>query len=77
MQDNPQEPIQTDLPVKLASPARRALAQAGIFQLEQLAGYTEAQIAEMHGIGPNALQQLRQALAENGLAFSTRAAGAP
>ena len=72
-----QEPLESNLPIKLARPARRALAQAGISRLEQLTGFTEAQIAALHGIGPNALQQLRQALAENGLSFSTRKAVLP
>lgn len=69
---SPQErdPLESFLPAKLASPAQRALAQAGITNLEQLTGYTEAQIAALHGIGPNALDQLRQALANKGLSFS-------
>jgi hypothetical protein len=61
---------QSDLPLKLASPARRALDQAGIWRLEQLAGYTEAEIKRLHGIGPNALFQLRTALAAAGLSFA-------
>lgn len=62
--------MMSELPPKIARPAQRALAQAGITSLEQLAGFTEAEIAELHGIGPNALKQLRQALAEKGLSFS-------
>ena len=54
---------------KLAAPARRALDAAGIDRLEQLATVHEAEIAQLHGIGPNALQQLRRALAANGLSF--------
>ena len=46
----------SDLP-KLAAPARRALDAAGIQRLEQLAKFSEAEIAQRHGIGPNALQQ--------------------
>ena len=60
----------SELPANLAAPERRALASAGITSLEQLAGFTEAQVAELHGIGPNAMKQLRQALAEKGLSFS-------
>jgi predicted RecB family nuclease len=69
----PNQPDQqgSDLPPRLASPAQRALANAGITSLEQLATYTEAQIAALHGIGPNALKQLRQALESRGLSFST------
>ena len=58
------------LPGALAQPAQRALANAGYTRLEQLAGVSEAEIARLHGIGPKALGQLRQALAERGLAFA-------
>jgi len=61
--------LRDDLPVKLAAPARRALAGAGLTTLEQIARHTEAEIHQLHGIGPNALRQLRQALAEKGLSF--------
>jgi predicted Fe-Mo cluster-binding NifX family protein len=59
---------QSDLP-KLASPARRALAGAGITNLAQLAGMSEADLLKLHGIGPNAIQALRQALQEQGLSY--------
>jgi DNA-directed RNA polymerase alpha subunit len=59
---------QSDLP-KLASPARRALAEAGITSLAQLAGMSKADLLRLHGIGPNAIQALRQALQEKGLSF--------
>ncbi len=63
----------TDLPIdKLAAPAQRALANAGIKSLEQLAKFGEAEIKEMHGIGPNALQQLRAALKAMGLSFTNK-----
>ncbi len=55
---------------KLAAPARRALAGANITSLQVLSQHTEAEIAELHGIGKNALETLRQALAENGLSFA-------
>ena len=54
----------------LARPAQRALANAGYTRLEQLAKCTEAEIAMLHGMGPNALTLLRKALAEKGLAFA-------
>lgn len=59
-----------DLPAKLANPARRALSGAGISRLEQLTSFSETQIKQLHGIGPNALEQLRQALAARGLSFA-------
>jgi len=58
-----------DLPVKLAAPARRALTGAGISRLEQLTRLSEAEISHLHGIGPNAIKQLRQALRAKGLSF--------
>lgn len=63
-------PPGTDLPKKLAQPAQRALAAAGIRHLEQLTKFSEAEIKELHGIGPNALIQLRNALQAKGLSFA-------
>jgi hypothetical protein len=63
-------PSSTDLPPGLANPAKRALAAAGIATLEQLAGHRELDIRKLHGIGPNALIQLRQALEARGLSFA-------
>jgi hypothetical protein len=57
---------ESDLPAKLAAPARRALAGAGIMRLESLAGQCEADVRKLHGMGPKALDQLRSALAERG-----------
>lgn len=54
---------------KLAQPALRALAGAGIRSLEQLTGYSEAEIRQLHGIGPNALKTLGEALKSKGLTF--------
>ncbi len=66
---NQKQPEAGNLP-KLAAPARRALEAAGIDRLEQLTTVREADIARLHGIGPNALRQLRRALAANGLSFA-------
>jgi hypothetical protein len=60
----------SDLPVELAQPARRALAAAGIQRLKQLTRFSEAEIKQLHGIGPNALTQIRRALASQGLSFA-------
>jgi hypothetical protein len=59
----------TDLP-KLAAPARRALAAAGYWRLEQLAQVRETDLKQLHGIGPTAIETLRRALAANGLSFA-------
>lgn len=60
---------ENDLP-KLAAPAQRALASAGVQRLAQLTKFNEDEIKHWHGIGPNALDQLRRALGENGLSFA-------
>ncbi|MBU3693154.1 MAG: hypothetical protein FGM47_06535 [Candidatus Nanopelagicaceae bacterium] len=39
----------------LAAPARRGLVDNGILKLSDLKRYSEAELAEVHGIGPNAL----------------------
>ena len=59
-----------DLPAKLGAPAERALAGAGIKNLKHLTKFREAEIKQLHGIGPNALAKLRQALASRGLSFA-------
>ena len=59
-----------DLPAKLGAPAERALANAGIKNLKQVAKFTEAEIKPLHGIGPNAIGKLRQALADKGWSFA-------
>jgi hypothetical protein len=71
---NTKQPKQrnTDLPAGLAKPAQRALANAGRSQLKDLAKLSQAEIRQLHGIGPNALKQLRRALAANGLSFARR-----
>lgn len=65
------EKKESDLP-KLASPAQRALANAGIENLSQLAKLSEVEIKELHGIGPNALIALRAALKAKGLSFAKK-----
>jgi hypothetical protein len=61
---------ESDLPIELAAPARRALIGAGYFRLEQLSKVSEAEVKRLHGIGPNALKQLRRALNARGLSFA-------
>lgn len=65
-------PVQpaSDLPANLASPARRALIGAGYTHLAQLAMRNEADLLQLHGMGPKALGQLRDALAAQGLSFA-------
>lgn len=53
----------------LSAPARRALDNAGIITLSQLAQYSEEDILQFHGLGPASLPTLRAALKAAGLAF--------
>ncbi|MCC6724386.1 MAG: hypothetical protein IT258_07735 [Saprospiraceae bacterium] len=55
---------------KLAAPAKRALANAGIGPLSDFSKFTENEVADMHGIGPNALEKIKAAMAANGISFS-------
>ncbi len=54
---------------KLAKPAQRALANAGIANLQQMAQLTEKEFLQLHGIGKNAHGVLKADLADNGLSF--------
>lgn len=63
---------ESDLPIELAAPARRALIGAGYWRLDQLTMMSEAEVKQLHGIGPNALKQLRRALDARGLSFADR-----
>lgn len=56
--------------LKLSQPAHRALANAGIKTLKQISKYTEKEFSKLHGMGPNAIGKIKEALKENGLSFS-------
>lgn len=64
-----QEQSQSDFP-KTSGPAQRALENAGYTRLDQLTGVTEREVLALHGMGPKAIRILREALAEQGLAFA-------
>jgi predicted flap endonuclease-1-like 5' DNA nuclease len=57
------------LPEGIGNPARRALTAAGYPRLEQLTRVSEAELLELHGVGPKAVRILRERLREQGLAF--------
>lgn len=59
----------SDLPRGIGAPARRALLAAGYERVDQLTQISEAEIKQLHGVGPKAIGLLRQALAARGLAF--------
>ncbi|MFD3315591.1 hypothetical protein [Streptomyces sp. NPDC058694] len=55
-----------DLPRAIGNPATRALANAGITALAQVAEVSEAELLAMHGVGPKALRLLGEALMATG-----------
>ncbi|MET3846598.1 DNA-binding protein [Paenibacillus sp. OAE614] len=69
MPNDKQDLTESDLP-KLAQPAVRALRNAGITRLEEVAKLTEPELKQLHGIGLTAVEQLRRAMADKGLDFS-------
>jgi len=57
---------------KLSKPARRALINAGVLTLKDLAQHTQAEVAGLHGIGPSAFPILEAALQSAGLKFRAK-----
>lgn len=57
------------MPDGLPAPALRALLNEKITTLKQLAKHTEAEIKDLHGMGPNAIKKLKAALRRHRLAF--------
>jgi predicted RecB family nuclease len=53
----------------LSAPARRALENAGVKTLTQLSKKFEADILNLHGMGPASLPVLRKELKKEGLTF--------
>lgn len=54
---------------KIGSPATNALLAAGYKNLKQLTKVSEAELGQLHGMGPKALGILRDALKAQGLSF--------
>jgi predicted Fe-Mo cluster-binding NifX family protein len=61
----------SDLP-KLAAPAQRGLAGAGITGLAALSRMTEADVIALHGMGPRAMKTLKEAMKAKKLSFVKR-----
>lgn len=57
------------LPDALGGPAARALAGAGITDLEEVARHSVRELLALHGVGPTAISTLGDALAARGLTF--------
>lgn len=58
-------------PLGLSRPAQRALANAGILSLTDLARHSEKGVASLHGMGPTGIVKLKDALTAGGLAFTS------
>ena len=57
---------------RLAAPARRALENYNIVTLENLAAHSEKEILQLHGMGKNSIEKLREILKEKGMEFKTK-----
>lgn len=68
-QDERTHPNRAAFPSGVGGPALRALAGAGVCSVADLAKWTEADLAKLHGMGPKALGVLRDALAASGRNF--------
>jgi uncharacterized protein YdhG (YjbR/CyaY superfamily) len=65
---------ESDFP-NIGSPATRALAMEGYTTLKQLTKLSEAELAQLHGVGPKAVHLLKETLKEKGLSFKLAKAG--
>lgn len=64
-----QKAVTADFLSVLSAPARRALENAGIKTLNKLSKKSEAEILQLHGMGPSTIPKLREALKQKGLSF--------
>lgn len=65
------KPVETAFS-SLGAPAKRALESKGIKTPKDLSKFTEAEILQLHGMGPSSMSKLRSALQEAGLSFAVR-----
>ncbi len=63
--------VKNSFPAGLSQPALRALAAAGLKNLDQLTKVREADVAKLHGMGPTGIKTLREALKRNGQSFKS------
>lgn len=65
---------ESDFP-NIGAPATRALEIEGYITLKQLTKVSEAELAQLHGVGPKAIRILHEALKEKGWSFKPAKAG--
>ncbi len=54
---------------QIGAPALRAISSLGITKLSDLTKYSEAELLELHGFGPKALELLKKALKKEDKSF--------
>ena len=59
----------TTLP-QIGKPASRALNEINISMLEQVSKLDELNLSKLHGVGPKAINILKDALKDKGMSFS-------
>jgi hypothetical protein len=62
-------PNRSAFPPGMSGPSLRALNVAGVRSMSDVARWTKADLARLHGMGPKALDVLERALAESGRSF--------
>ncbi len=70
----PTKTPQSDLP-NIGAPATRALARERYTTLKQLTKISEAELAQLHGVGPKAIRILNEAMKAKGWSFKPAIAG--
>ncbi len=70
MAKQPRHPDTVWRTIGLAAPARRALVNVGIMSFDDLSEWTRSDVMRLHGIGPNAMAMLTQAMDEAGCTFA-------
>jgi antitoxin component YwqK of YwqJK toxin-antitoxin module len=63
--------MNTPLPASIGQPAASALEALNITSLEELAKMTEEELTDLHGVGPKAIDTLKQCLDENKMCLLT------
>lgn len=53
----------------IASPARRALAAAGVRSVADLARFTEDEVRSWHGVGPTVMEALKTLMDQRSVRF--------
>ena len=69
MPRNPADPVPDPFPKGIARPARRALAGEGVLTMRDLERFSRAELMQLHGFGPRAMEALEPEMDRRGLRF--------